>query len=231
MRSPPPLSSLTSTTTTATTSEIAASPRKTNNLLFLVKLYVILSIYRCGNALLIQTQFDPNEYRQTLEPAYCLVFSSEYTASESTKSTASALSASSPVSNPTTTVSSPIQSTTNCAYKWEWTRRHNHTLDDDANSSNWIERSLHGPVRSHLSILPTVLLYQLLKHFHVDTTWMVAKGPLLLNALLVAEWVTRYDTIPRQPQSISVVGILALVASVTNWFHGYLLLLWRRRTV
>jgi phosphatidylinositol glycan class B len=37
-------------------------------------LYLSLCIFRIANALLIQTQFDPDEYWQTLEPAYCEAF-------------------------------------------------------------------------------------------------------------------------------------------------------------
>jgi hypothetical protein len=39
------------------------------------RLYLLLFIFRLVNAWLIQTQFDPDEYWQTLEPAYCEVFS------------------------------------------------------------------------------------------------------------------------------------------------------------
>mmetsp|Transcript_310 Transcript_310/g.449 ORF Transcript_310/g.449 Transcript_310/m.449 type:complete len:598 (+) Transcript_310:130-1923(+) len=43
---------------------------KNNNML----LFVSLAVFRVLNALLLQTQFDPDEYWQTLEPAYCEAF-------------------------------------------------------------------------------------------------------------------------------------------------------------
>ena len=41
-----------------------------------IRLFLILCLYRILNALLIRTQFDADEYWQTLEPAYCQVFPS-----------------------------------------------------------------------------------------------------------------------------------------------------------
>ena len=45
----------------------------------LLKIYAIVSCYRLLNAFILQTQFDPDEYWQTLEPAYCLAFLSAST--------------------------------------------------------------------------------------------------------------------------------------------------------
>ena len=50
--------------------EAAHFPTKTSVLV----LYLCLCIFRIANALLIQTQFDPDEYWQNLEPAYCEAF-------------------------------------------------------------------------------------------------------------------------------------------------------------
>jgi GPI mannosyltransferase 3 len=41
-----------------------------------IRLFLMLCLYRILNALLIRTQFDADEYWQTLEPAYCQVFPS-----------------------------------------------------------------------------------------------------------------------------------------------------------
>lgn len=135
-----------------------------------------LCIFRLVNALLIQTQFDPDEYWQTLEPAYCHTFGDS------------------------------------CSLTWEWTRRASRT-------SLW-ERSLNGPVRSHLAILPTYLLYTFLRLYHVDTPFMVSKGPLLLNAVLIVaptDYLVWYLGGQRSSSRWS------LFCSVTSWFQAYAL--------
>lgn len=162
----------------------------------LAKLYAITSCYRLLNAYLLQTQFDPDEYWQTLEPAYCLAFSS----------------------------------TRNCAYTWEWTR-HETNSDDNSHSqftfTSLLQRALNGPVRSHVSILPTYLFYKVVKYLSLDTTYIISHGPVYLNAMIVAaptdvatyyitRWITSSDNDETTP-------LLALFASLTNWFHAYAL--------
>lgn len=51
--------------------EVAANSPTTSTIFLL---YTSLCLFRIANALLIQTQFDPDEYWQTLEPAYCEAF-------------------------------------------------------------------------------------------------------------------------------------------------------------
>ena len=122
-----------------------------------LKVYVGLAIFRICNTLLIQSQFDPDEYWQNLEPAYCHVFDD-------------------------------CQGLT-----WEWKRR---AADEIAtrNSMNGVpsllaallQSGMHGSVRSFVSILPTLVFYKFLKTVQWDTAWMVARGPFVLNAVLVA---------------------------------------------
>lgn len=127
----------------------------------LVRLYLIVCAYRIVNALLIQTQFDADEYWQCLEPAYCLAFhtdSTEY----------------------------------GCAYTWEWTRRFEdpgsdvHQSEYISSLHMWLDRVLHGPVRSFVPVMPTYVFYVLARWLKFDTAWMIARGPLVVNAVLVA---------------------------------------------
>lgn len=150
--------------------------------------------------LILETQFDPDEYWQTLEPAYCIAFSTGH----------------------------------NCELTWEWTRRR----EPGAKSITGfllLDDAFYGPVRSYVPLLPTIILYNFLKFFRLDTIWMVARAPLLLNAIIVAAptdlavfyissyifkdaAVHSYKTIPLK------VEHWALLASTTNWFNGYALI-------
>lgn len=163
-------------------------------------LFTCLVLYRLANAFLIQTQFDPDEYWQTLEPAYCIVFSRD--------------------------------GEQNCALTWEWTRKF--ITEDPKISSSWLDRVLHGPVRSYVPILPFILLYKFLKFFHLDNAWTVSRGPILLNAVLVAApsdyaiyYISKFldrqssKDFNTQKSLFHRVEIWALLASLTNWFHGY----------
>lgn len=116
----------------------------------LFKLFIVISIYRLANAWMIRTQFDPDEYWQTLEPAYCLAFSNETT---------------------TAPLSLHPQQKYGCALTWEWTRRKKalspiETTQDTSlfqkimlSAQTAFEQALHGPVRSYVSILPTYWYY------------------------------------------------------------------------
>lgn len=177
-------------------------------------LYIVLCIYRIFNALIIQTQFDPDEYWQTLEPAYCIAFSQPVVSPD----------------NPTTY---------NCALTWEWTRRYlspetsaKHGFHTPFSSFFW-NRILWGPIRSHVSILPTILFYNLIRYFQLDSNFMVSKGPALLNAVIVAAptdlsvYLIAYNVFKKKgfkdnDYSRSCAW-WALFASVTSWFHGYAL--------
>jgi phosphatidylinositol glycan class B len=174
----------------------------------LFKLFVLISIYRLANAWMIRTQFDPDEYWQTLEPAYCLAFGKE-----------------------TATAQLPLhpQKKYGCALTWEWTRRKkiiSLSSDKTQDISSFqnivhsaqaaIELSLHGPVRSYVSILPTYWYYlgcrslfqwastkgnelgnsrqsygtKLIDHtkqfVRQQSTYLISKGPAFLHAISVA---------------------------------------------
>ena len=175
-------------------------------------LFFLLCLYRIINALLIQTQFDPDEYWQTLEPAYCIVFSS--------------------------TANDDVH---NCAYTWEWTRRYDFSIDTNPNSLSYLyhiwNQMLWGPIRSHIAILPTILFYFFARYFHVDTPFMIAKGPILINALFVAaptdlaiymisQQIFSNNKMVRLKESSNCFDAAwwALMSSIFSWFHGYALI-------
>ena len=168
----------------------------------LFKLFILISIYRLANAWMIRTQFDPDEYWQTLEPAYCLAFSNETTTSQS---------------------SLHPQQKYGCALTWEWTRRKKiispvETQHDTSSfqkiihsTQTAIDLALHGPVRSYVSILPTYwyylgcrsifqwaanddsagnsrqskLIYHTKQFVRQHSTYLISKGPVFLHALTV----------------------------------------------
>jgi len=177
---------------------MTASVSKLNQWLYSGLLFATILIYRMMNVLILDTQFDPDEYWQTLEPAYCLAFSTEH----------------------------------NCACTWEWTRRME-TRGGSKPYLGWIEEALQGPVRSFVPILPTYFLYKILKMAHFDTTWMIAKAPLLLNAVIVAApidfavfHISKFAfgrKIETRQGLFHKVENWALLASITNWFNGYAL--------
>ena len=190
----------------------------------LPRLYLIVCVYRIVNALLIQTQFDADEYWQCLEPAYCLAFhagSTEY----------------------------------GCALTWEWTRRFEDTGNDTSTCMHqseyinslhmWLDRAFHGPVRSFVPVMPTYAFYVLARWFGLDNPWIIARGPLVVNAVLVAaptdvatvyisRWIIgRNERMNRY--CIHIFGWVllslqmteiewwALLSSITSWFNGYAL--------
>ena len=196
------------------------SQKADNRRTSLLRLYFIVCVYRIVNALLIQTQFDADEYWQCLEPAYCLAFhtdSTEY----------------------------------GCAFTWEWTRRFEDPGNEVHQSNymnslhSWLDRVFHGPVRSFVPVMPTYVLYVIARWFGLDTPWVIARGPLMVNAVLVAaptdvatiyisRWIIgRNATIYRYRMrffgwlllSLQMTEIewWTLMASLTSWFNGYAL--------
>jgi GPI mannosyltransferase 3 len=183
--------------------------------------YAACCVLRLLNTSVIRSYFDPDEFWQTLEPAYCLAFGREGGKEGSAQ----------------------YDTYRNChGFTWEWKRRHaNSTTASDplllANNTNhsdpsslmaslfatYVEPSLWGPVRSHLPILPTYLLYRLLRYLEWDTSWTVARGPMLLNAVLVAAPVdvavgyAASHLYSSQPH----VAFWCLLASMLSWFNAY----------
>lgn len=167
---------------------------------FICILFGFILIYRVLNVLILETQFDPDEYWQTLEPSYCIAFSTG----------------------------------NNCELTWEWTRRR------EPGSKNitgflWLDDALYGPVRSYVPLLPTIILYKLLKFIRLDTTWMIARAPLLLNAIIVAaptdlavfyisSYIFKEGVVQSNKNTLLKAEHWALLASITNWFNGYALI-------
>ncbi|KAL9188620.1 hypothetical protein ACHAXT_006998 [Thalassiosira profunda] len=167
-------------------------------------LFAWICAYRLANAWMIRTQFDPDEYWQTLEPAYCLVFGA--TGGDYAPNNA--------------TAHRDEQRMHGCALTWEWTRRWTPSKSpDDLRSAvsipqrvtvaakTMVEQALQGPVRSYVSLLPTYWYYlccrsmfrwanaakdhtifitRLKPFIRRNATYLVSKGPALLHAILVA---------------------------------------------
>jgi phosphatidylinositol glycan class B len=160
-----------------------------------LRAYLCFCAFRILNALLIQSQFDPDEYWQNLEPAYCQVFG---------------------------------QPGAPCAgLTWEWKRRPTSTNIDSF--SDLITSGLEGPLRSYASILPTLFFYHLVKILGLDSTWVVSKGPVLLNAVLVAAptdlavwYMARWIQSPQDKARNSLTWWCSY-CSLTSWFNAYAL--------
>jgi GPI mannosyltransferase 3 len=146
------------------------------------KLYLFLCCFRILNVLLVRSFFDPDEYWQTLEPAYCAVFR-------------------------------PDEGMACGGYTWEWQQRATTGASDD-HKDNLFTRSLHGPLRSYLSVLPVHALYRLLPWMGTDHHYWIARGPMYSSAITVAA-----------PIDLAVYYISdsrwALFASLTSWFGAF----------
>ena len=145
-----------------------------------LKLFLFFSTFRIANVFLIQSQFDPDEYWQNLEPSYCYVFGDDQKFDEGS--------------------SCP-------GLTWEWKRRRLSdpelvsTSNDDEHWSfpviNFFLFGLEGPVRSFASILPTLIFYSIIKKYQWDSSWMVSRGPLIVNSIFVAaatDWTVWYTS-------------------------------------
>eukprot|EP00804_Cyclotella_cryptica_P017924 CCRYP_001290-RA/>CCRYP_001290-RA protein AED:0.03 eAED:0.03 QI:67/1/1/1/0/0/3/25/738 len=204
----------------------------------IILLFLIICLYRLANAWVIRTQFDPDEYWQTLEPAYCMVFGSSY-------------------QNDGRLIESDNANSLayGCALTWEWTRRwmpsNTTTISDQRKNIHMhLLQAMHGPIRSYVSILPTYWYYLAcrsffewvkrsssvrLKYFvHQHASRIISKGPALLHAVIVAAptdlsiWMIacrleNLDSILNRDQSTSW-AFWALFFSLTSWFHGYALI-------
>jgi phosphatidylinositol glycan class B len=152
---------------------------------------LLATIIRVINALLLQTQFDPDEYWQNLEPAYCMAFH---------------------------------EKGYSCHMTWEWTRR------APSSVHGWMERLLRGPARSYVAILPTYWLYAIVQIPGWDFPWMISKGPLFLNAVLVAApvdvsiWIAAHFIPASKMMYSNDLANISLFFSLTSWFQGYALI-------
>lgn len=153
-------------------------------------IFLLICMFRVLNTFLIYSYFDPDEFWQTMEPAYCTAFE-------------------------------PVDPCP--GFTWEWKRR----CPDIA--ANLVERSMLGPARTYLSVLPVYCYYLLLKYFGIDTYWLVSRGPMILYALVCAapidmsvwyigRWINISDNARR-----STLPRWCLFCSLTSWFNGYCL--------
>ena len=180
----------------------------------LKNLFLVLASFRVLNALMVRTQFDPDEYWQTLEPAYCAVLS---------------------------------RSSEECALTWEWTRQASEAdMEEYATSLNqssplslvntistFAWHAMHGPIRSYIGVIPTILFYCFLRilqnapfQFLSDNamSFLVRKGPALFHSIIFAaptDLCVYY--IAKMAYSCEVTARYALLASITSWFNGYAL--------
>lgn len=193
----------------------------------ILHVFFLICIYRLVNAWMIRTQFDPDEYWQTLEPAYCLVFASRGNA--------------------------PLKGSYGCALTWEWTRRwtpSNDETDTMKNIPDFFMQAMHGPIRSYVSILPTYWYYLACRTFfdwvekgsydhlkqfvYRNASYIISKGPAFLHAVSVAAptdlsiWLIALrlekldNALIKCPSSSW--SSWALFLSLTSWFHGYALI-------
>lgn len=158
-------------------------------------LFLLLTFHRISNAWMIRTQFDPDEYWQMLEPAYCLAFGSSSSTTTMMTMTVGKMEMmemeeddgdavvrnddhSFGVGDSGSGVGGGEHRGYGCALTWEWTRRwkspsesttpattataHYTTMTSNNirhHIQSMIQRALHGPVRSYVSILPTYWYY------------------------------------------------------------------------
>lgn len=174
-----------------------------------LRLYLALCVFRILNTFLIRSYFDPDEFWQTMEPAYCQVFVHG-------------------INNPQQPVCQ--------GFTWEWTRRPPTT--DSATIMNFIERSMLGPARTYLSVVPVHIWFRLLQRLQLDTYWWaVARGPMILYAVTVAapldfaiwyaaHWLpngnNKKDDYCSRGNNTALAG-WCLFLSLSSWFHGYTL--------
>ena len=183
-----------------------------------LKLFFFFAAFRIANVFLIHSQFDPDEYWQNLEPSYCYIFGDD----------------------------DPIDEGSSCpGLTWEWKRRqqHHHTIPlvmDQHWSRPFIDAfsfGLEGPVRSFTSIVPTLLFYAVIKKYQWDSSWMVSRGPLIINAIFVAavtDWTVWYmsrwmkptkqgDSNSNRNERKKTVMFWCVYCSLSSWFNAYTL--------
>ena len=162
-----------------------------------LRAYSFFCAFRILNAFLIQSQFDPDEYWQNLEPAYCHVFGDPDV---------------------------PCAGLT-----WEWKRRPSSTTINSF--QDFLTAGFEGPVRSYASIVPTLIFYAVVKALGLDSPWVVSKGPVLLNAILVAAptdlavwYMARWIQDGKSATSTSSLAWWCSYCSLSSWFNAYALI-------
>ena len=152
-------------------------------------LLVLVFTVRLLNTSLIQSYFDPDEFWQTMEPAYCEAF---------------------------------VHDRPCAGFTWEWKRR------PPLSAGNFLEQSMWGPARTFLSILPTYYFFLFVKALGFDSHWVVARGPMILNSLIVAApvdiavwYAARWLPDPKDKTRKTVLPGWCLFCSLVSWFNGY----------
>ena len=191
-----------------------------------VKIFLCFIAFRITNVFLIQSQFDPDEYWQNLEPAYCYAFGGG-------------------------SILEDDNDDFSCTgLTWEWKRRSQSQREVSALSDEnqyWVDQiidsftfGLEGPVRSFTSILPTLLFYAVIKKWRWDTSWMVSRGPLFINSIFVAAltdltvWYTSQlmkpkikghssDTSSKKESNDGAV-FWCVYCQLSSWFNAYTLI-------
>jgi len=187
-----------------------------------LKLFLYFAIFRIANVFLIQSQFDPDEYWQNLEPSYCFIFGDDPT----------------------------FDSKSSCpGLTWEWKRRRQsqnetYVLSSDSGNVNhpFIDSlvfGLEGPVRSFASILPTLLFYFVIRRYRWDSSWMVSRGPLVINSIFVAavtDWTVWYASSRLRPlnkgqsngtqnkKTTNTLVFWCIYCQLSSWFNAYTLI-------
>ncbi|GKZ01238.1 hypothetical protein MPSEU_001074800 [Mayamaea pseudoterrestris] len=108
---------------------------------------------------------------------------------------------------------------------WEWKRR---SGLDVVSISDMLMASMLGPVRTYLSVLPTFFLYKIAQFFGLDSSGMIARGPMILNSIIVAastDWCVWYSARWLQRDGAGNYNISiprwCLFASLASWFNAY----------
>ena len=169
-------------------------------------------IFRIVNVLFIQTQFDPDEFWQNLEPSYCYVFG---------------------------------EGNSSCpGLTWEWKRQPTVTIESISDASSFIDvlnYGTEGPVRSFTSVVLTMVYYKIIQNYGLDSSWMVSRGPVFLNAILVAaptdvavwymsQWMSQVPSSSSSStqQKTILAGNMkfnyAVYCSLSSWFNAYALI-------
>ena len=193
--------------------------------------FLLLCIYRVVNAWMVRTQFDPDEYWQTLEPAYCLAFGPRHEHEPQ--------------------LVEGDDTRYGCALTWEWTRRL--SIPDETESGAFLQllhQAMYGPIRSYTSVLPTYWYYLVCREFfnwserssnehlktfvHRHASYIISKGPVFLHAItvaaptdistwLIASSLEKLGGVNSRHHSTSL-SFWAVFLSLTSWFHGYALI-------
>jgi Alg9-like mannosyltransferase family len=176
---------------TSVTSRNNTAVNNTNTWQHYLPLYISICIFRIiVTHYMIHSYFHPDEFWQTLEPAYCHVYFRSTGTARSTNTNPYACD----------------------GMTWEWTIRDVPsqknsqsqpflTTSDTATATavlpilstlyqfvlQRIQQSFIaiGPIRSYFGILPTILFYYVLKFLQYDTTFMIARGPVFLHIVLI----------------------------------------------